>query len=126
VAGVTTDGRRGSYPVRVSFDERGWTGWIELRTGQELSIQAHDLAGLGSALTELVAVIDGADPETMTVEPTWSVAAHGGKVGLALASVGQHHRSPDTASFPRPDPTEVLDTRAARRIVAAMTLAPDA
>jgi hypothetical protein len=103
VVPTTSDELRGScYPVRVCFDERGWTGWIRTRTGQELSIRAADLSRLGTALTELVAVIDGGDPATMTVEPTWDVSAPGRNIGLVLVPIGRREPSPARPGFPRP------------------------
>jgi hypothetical protein len=121
VGGTTQAELRGScYPVRVSFDERGWTGWIRLRTGQELSIRAKDLARLGTALTELVAVIDGTDPSTMTVEPTWDVTTPGHRIGLTLVPAGGDRGPGRDAHPPRPPHVDTLDTRSARRIVAAL------
>jgi hypothetical protein len=121
VGATSQDELRGSsYPVRVSFDERGWTGWVRLRTGQELSIRGKDLARLGTALTELVAVIDGTDPATMTVEPTWDVTTPGHRIGLVLVPAGGDPGRGRRPSPPRPPQADTLDTRSARRIVAAM------
>jgi hypothetical protein len=112
--------RGNSYPVRVSFDEQGWTGWVRLRTGQELSIRGKDLARLGAALSELVAVIDGTDPASMTVEPTWDVTTPGHRIGLVLVPAGGDAGPARASSPPRPAHVDTLDTRSARRIVAAM------
>jgi hypothetical protein len=121
---MTSDRLRGwSYPVRVCFDERGWTGWIRTRSGQELSIRAPDLSRLGPVLTELVAVIDGADPTAITVEPTWDVSTPGRDIGLVLVPIGGREPSPAPSGLPRPASPDTLDARSARRIVAAMATA---
>jgi hypothetical protein len=113
-------GRR--YPVRVAFDERGWTGWVRMQTGQELSIRAVDLSGLGVALRHLIAAIDGGDPDTMTIEPTWDVSAPGRRIGLAVVPVDAAGRTRPSSPHPGPEPAETIDVRAARRILAAMAI----
>jgi hypothetical protein len=122
--GVTGEELRGQrYPVRVAFDERGWTGWVRMQTGQELSIRAVDLARLGVALTHLVAAIDGGDPATMTIEPTWDVSVPGRRVGLAVVPLDGAPRARHVRPLPRPARAETFDARAAHRILAAVAAA---